>query len=211
MKVISLVSNSILELAANTYLLVDENKDCVIIDPSQSDSSLLNYLKDNDFHPLAILLTHGHYDHIRGVDVLVDYYHIPVYISKKDIELLKNPTLNCSDRFSRKNIIMNSPVIGVDENDMLKILSEDILVIATPYHTEGSICFYLKDSGLLFSGDSLFKESVGRSDFPTSNPLLMDASLSKLMKLPKETKVYPGHNEETTIEHEQKLNSFVKR
>lgn len=210
MKVIPFISKSILELSANSYFLIDEQNRAIVIDPSFEGREAIDFLKNNHLTLKAILLTHGHFDHIRGVNILLKEYNVPVYIGEEDEEFLTNPTLNCSDRFSRKNITLKAEPILIKDGDSINVLSESIFVIATPYHTEGSKCFYLKDSDILFSGDSLFKESVGRSDFSTSSPHKMKDSLKKLMSLPKETKVYPGHNEETTIEHEQKLNPFVK-
>ena len=211
MKIIPLISKSILELCANSYVLIDDNNECVVIDPSSEDDSIVQYINNNNLKLKAILLTHGHFDHIKGVDILVKHFSVPVYISQKDEKLLYNSSLNCSDRFSRVDIVLKTKANTIKDGDILHILNEDIKVIATPYHTEGSVCFYLKDSHILFTGDSLFKESVGRADFITSDPDKMDDSLKKIMSLPDETKVYPGHNDETTIEHERKLNPIVKR
>lgn len=210
MKVIPFTYCGFFDLYANTYVLVDDNDDAIIIDPGKEDASLISFLKESQITPKAIFLTHGHFDHIRGVDNLVKEFNIPVYINEKDQELLTNPHLNCSDRFSRTRVTVSSACNTFKDGDKFSILLEEIKVIETPYHTEGSSCFYLKDSGLLFSGDSLFKGSVGRSDFPTSNPLKMEASLRKILSLPEEVKIYPGHNEETTIKEERVSNQFVK-
>ena len=210
MVVIPFNYNKYFDLYANTYLLVDNDSKAIIVDPGKEDLSFIRFMSEGGIEPKAILLTHGHFDHIRAVDKLVEVFEIPVYINEKDKELLTNPHLNCSDRFSRNKIIVNSEPKTFKDGDKLSILSEDILVIETPYHTEGSSCFYLKDSGLLFSGDSLFRGSVGRSDFPTSNPLKIESSLRKILALPEETKIYPGHNETTTIKEERVSNQFVK-
>ena len=210
MKVIPFTYCGYFDLYANTYVLVDDNDDAVIIDPGKEDKALIDFLKESEITPKVILLTHGHFDHIRGVDLLTKEFNIPVFINEKDEELLTNPHLNCSDRFSRTKIVVKSGCRLLKDGDVLKLLQEEIVVIETPYHTEGSSCFYLEDSGLLFSGDSIFRGSVGRSDFPTSVPSKMDASLKKILSLPEEVKIYTGHNEETLVKDERILNQFVK-
>lgn len=210
MKVIPFTYCGYFDLYANTYVLVDENDDALIIDPGKEDDSLISFLKESEITPKGILLTHGHFDHIRGVDKLVKEFDIPVYINYKDEEFLKNPHLNCSDRFSRNKIVIKSDYKTIKDGDILSILSEDIFVMETPYHTEGSSVFYLKDSGILFSGDSIFKGSIGRSDFITSDPSKIESSIRKILSLPEETKIYPGHNEETSVKDERISNQFVK-
>lgn len=195
------------ELYANTYVLSDSKGSAVVIDPGKDDKEVVDYINSNNLHLKGVLLTHGHFDHIRGVDLLC----ADVFMHEKDEPLLKNSHLNCSDRFSRHDVIIKSQTTSIKDKDVLNLLEEPIVVIHTPFHTEGSICFYLKDSGVLFSGDTLFQYSIGRSDFVTSNPSLINSSLEKLMMLPDEVVVYPGHGEMTTIGQERKLNPFVKR
>ena len=210
MKVFPFINTDWFELYANTYVIVDEQGNAAIVDPGKPDSRVISFLSDSGYKPKAILLTHGHFDHIQGIDNLVKTFNIPVFLNEKDGEFLKNPKLNCSDKFSRKDVIIKSEYTPIKDGDVLKLLSEDILVIETPYHTEGSSCFYLKDSKILFSGDSLFKGSIGRSDFPTSDATKIVGSLNKILSLPEETIVYPGHNEATTIKEERIVNHFVK-
>ena len=195
------------ELYANTYVLSDDEGNAVVVDPGKDDKEVLNYISSNNLRLKGVLLTHGHFDHTRGVDLL----NADVFIHEKDEPLLRNSHLNCSDRFSRHDVVVKSKAQSIKDGDVLNLLSEPIAVIHTPFHTEGSVCFYLKDSRVLFSGDTLFQYSIGRSDFVTSNPSLIDSSLEKLMKLPDEVVVYPGHGGMTTIGQERKLNPFVKR
>ena len=208
MKIVPFIYNDFDDLMANTYIVID-NKDCLIVDPSKSYDGLVRFIKKNGLTPRGILLTHGHCDHIRGVDILVDEFQIPVFIGFYDEELLKDANKNLSVYINGQQSVINAPTKTVSEKDELKLLSEPIRVIETPFHTKGSVCYYLKDSHILFSGDTLFKQSIGRDDFPHSSPKDKSGSLHKLMMLPDEVKVYPGHGEFTTIGEERKYNPFV--
>ena len=199
--------NSFDDLAANTYVIYAESE-AIIIDPSQDYDGVISYLDKHHLKLKAILLTHGHFDHFKGVERIVRKYPVPVYIHQEDEELLTNQNLNCS-YYCGDNVTYEGEVKNVYDKEVLKILPEDILVIHTPYHTMGSVCYYFKESGLLFSGDSLFKGSVGNTALPTSEPRLMKDSLNKLMSLPKETKVMPGHGGNTTIGVECSFNRFL--
>ena len=213
MKVISFINNNPYELVANGYILFDEKNNCVVIDPGKADNQMVDFIKKNNLTLQAILLTHGHFDHIGGVSHILKTFDVPVYIHKNDQDYLFDTHLNCSDRFSRKDIVFNSKInVKYIENECeLHILEKTIKVIETPFHTMGSICYLIPDENILFSGDTLFCESIGRTDLERSNPSLIDGSLAKLMLLNEDTKVYPGHGPETTINHEKKQNSFVKK
>lgn len=190
------------ELRANTYVVFDEDKNAVVIDPSVDSNGVINYLKKNNLSLKAILLTHAHFDHVCGVKRLVDEYHVFTYIHPLEKSSLMDPYENCSITFE-KEIIIDVPTKDINDGDALNFLKENIKVLHTPYHTLGSVCFYLEDSHLLFSGDSLFKRGVGRSDLPTSSPRDMKATLLKLYSLPRETVVMPGHGNNTTIGEEK--------
>ncbi len=195
-----------IELSANTYLVID-GKDCVLVDPGKEDPKIVEFIKENSLNLKGILLTHGHFDHMRGIIA----FECPVYIHKNDVELLNNPHLNCSDRFSRKNVSIDITPIEVEEGTEINLLSKPIKVIHTPYHTLGSVCYYIPEEKILFSGDTLFKDAMGRSDFVTSDPSLIKPSLAKLGALPDDVILYPGHGDLTSIGYERKQNPFVKR
>jgi glyoxylase-like metal-dependent hydrolase (beta-lactamase superfamily II) len=197
------------DLSSNTYLLIDSDKNALIIDPSSTKDGVVNYLKREEIDLKGILLTHGHIDHFRGVKNLVNNFHCPVFISFLDSDYLKNPTYNCS-LFLGKEEIYEGEVQTLIDKEKITLLNEEITVITTPYHTEGSVCYYNKLNNILFSGDSLFKSTIGRSDLPGSNPKMINSSLNKLFMLPENTKVYPGHGGFTTIKDELRINALNK-
>ncbi len=208
-KVVPFIYEDLDDLYANTYALIDENHACVIIDPAKNNLSLVNYIKNNDLTLKAVLLTHGHIDHMRGVDVLIDNFHCPLYIGFYDADKLKNPYDNCS-LFIGGETIINSKPDTISDKQVLNCLDEDIIIIETPFHTSGSVCFYLPKSKCLFTGDFLFAGSVGRSDLPSAMPKEFNNSIRKILALPKDIKVYPGHGQSTTLAHECESNPFVK-
>ncbi len=197
------------DLSANTYVVSDADNSAIIIDPSQDNDSVINYLKKNSLKPIAILLTHGHFDHIRGVNRLVNEYDIEIYIHENDVSLLTNPKLNCS-YFEDTQCVVEKEPKTIKDGEVLNLLKEEqIKVIHTPFHTEGSVCYYFINNKVLISGDTLFYMSIGRDDLPTGDHRKVNASLEKLKTLPKETKVYPGHGQNSSMEFELKFNHFL--
>ncbi|MCR4911846.1 MAG: MBL fold metallo-hydrolase [Bacilli bacterium] len=211
MKVARLVyGNDAPNFSANSYVICNDDSKCVVVDPSANNTRLVKFLKQNNLIPVAVLLTHGHFDHIWGLPILLDKYQIPVYIHDLDKELLVNPRDNCS-WFENKQLSLEIEVESVVDGEHLHLLNNiDIEVIHTPFHTEGSVCYYLKDNKTLFSGDTLFKMSIGREDLPTSCPRYRNTSLAKLRKLPDDVKVYPGHGDITVLGKEKELNTLFQ-
>ena len=209
MKIEKFDYNDIEELLANTYVISDKDKNAIVIDPSKDNDGVINYLEKHNLILKAILLTHGHFDHMRGVNRLVNKYHVPLYIHYEDEENLKDSYLNCSDMGDEKIIVEQTPIL-IKDGDELNILSEGLIkVIHTPFHTKGSVCYYLKDNNWLITGDTLFKMSIGRDDLPGSIPSKRRESLNKIMILPKETKIFPGHGPNSVLEMELMLNRFL--
>ena len=201
--------NSIDDLLANTYVVSDDKNKCVVIDPGKDDDGVINYLENHKLLPVAILLTHGHIDHIGGVNRLAERYRVSVYIHELDLEMLYQPRLNLSSEFG-KDFKINANVVAIKDKEEFKFLNEDIIkVLHTPFHTKGSVCYYFVNNKCLFSGDTLFKESIGRDDLPNADPSKTHESLQKLKNLPKETKIYPGHGPNTTMDNELLLNNFL--
>ena len=208
-KVVPFVYDDHDELYANTYVLIDEQKQCVVIDPGKAYDGLINYLRKNSLVLKGILLTHGHVDHIRGVDTLVEAFNVPVYIGFDDLDMLKDTYSNCSE-FLGEKVIVNAKAETVADKDVLKLLDEDIYVIYTPFHTAGGVCYYLKDSDILFTGDFIIPHGIGRSDLPTAKPNELKRSLSKILTLPKSVKIYGGHEKPSSLDTELRINQYIK-
>ena len=194
---------------ANTYILGEEGEPCLVIDFGYNRNHCVeNYVKRHHSSCAGILLTHGHYDHIAGLNDLQQEVMAPIFMPNEDLRCLRSGKYNCSDYLSAEEIIIAERIqpYGVDDGDEIALGGYEVQVIATPFHTEGSVCYYLPTLGILFSGDTLFHLGIGRYDLPGAAPRLMRESLAKLARLPGETKVYPGHGPSTTIGDEKRFN-----
>lgn len=194
----------------NCYIVYTEDtKKAVIIDPAADPGRIMEELSSLEVIPEAVLLTHGHFDHMLAADTLRREYHIPVCIQKEDAELLKHPMLNCSEQFLRMSYGISADE-ELEDGQSLRFLDEAFTVIATPGHTAGSCCYYAEIEQVLFSGDTLFQESVGRTDLPTGAAGQLLASIrEKLFVLPDSVVVLSGHGMETTIGEEKQNNPYV--
>ena len=196
-------------ISTNCYLVInEETKQTVVIDPAACPSYLMGHMKSEGLQVEAILLTHGHFDHIMGIDDLRREFPVPVYVHEGDRETLLDPALNLSSSYTNGYTFDGADYIR--DGQRLELAGFSFQVIHTPGHTPGGVCYYLESEGVLFSGDTLFQNSVGRTDFPNSSMSDLIRSLrEKVMKLPDNVKVYPGHMGETTIGHERKYNPFI--
>jgi glyoxylase-like metal-dependent hydrolase (beta-lactamase superfamily II) len=195
-------------LETNCYIVYDENtKEGFCIDPGGSSASILGFIKEKKIEIKGILLTHGHFDHINALEAVKEFVKVPVYISEVEKLLLSDPDKNLSGQFGRDLSLVAD--VYLKDGEIITTDSFKIHVINTPGHTKGSVCFYIKESHILFSGDTLFANSVGRTDLPTGEmESLCESIQQKIYKLPKETKVYPGHGETTSVDTEIKYNKF---
>lgn len=196
-------------MGTNCYLLMNENtKELVIVDPATCPEYLLSHVKTKGYVPKAILLTHAHFDHVMGIDGWVKEYDIPVYLHEEEKQILENPEWNLSEAFGTGYSYQQT--VGLMDGQNFHVAGFGFQVIHTPGHTAGGCCYYEKAEGVLMSGDTLFCQSVGRSDFPTgSMATLVHSIKEKLLCLPEETRVYPGHGEMTTIGDEKVYNPFL--
>ena len=193
----------------NTYFLYREGSpEVVYIDPADRGDYLYEKLKEKGFTVSAILLTHGHFDHIWGVEGLKEKSGAEVYASEDEEKLLSDTKLNCSKGAGRPCSVKADHLLKDEEE--ITLAGIGIRALKTPGHTEGSMCFYVEEAGILIAGDTLFCESVGRTDLPTgSMSELVRSVREKLLVLPPDTKVYPGHGEATTIAYEKEYNPFL--
>lgn len=189
----------------NCYFLMNqETKELLIVDPGDMSEKIIAMVETMQAVPTAILLTHGHFDHILAADEIRKKYKIPIYASQKEEKLLLTPYMNLSQDSS-----LAADVFLADDQTF-EAGGFSIQMIATPGHTSGSCCYYFAEEEILISGDMLFCGSVGRTDFPTGSMGEITASLHKLLKmLPDKTVVLPGHGDHTTIEYEKRYNPFV--
>ncbi len=196
-------------VSTSTWLLQNkETNEILIIDPADNASTIVRKVEQMGGTPKAVLLTHGHFDHIMASDDLRDKFDIPIYAFADEKMVLSNPRINLSGSWAAPYTLTAD--CYVSDKEKLQLAGFDIQVMHTPGHTIGSCCYYIKEEGVLFSGDTLFAGSIGRTDFPTSNMGYMRNSLRRLLtELPGETVVYPGHGEETTIAYEKRYNPFV--
>lgn len=197
------------EVSTNCYIIMNEaTREVIIIDPADHAEIIDKYFNEQGLKPVAILLTHGHFDHIFAVNELVKTYNIPVYASSVEQELLLDASMNCSSFSSKKAAVTISH--SLNDNDKITLAGMDITIIHTPGHTAGGVCYYFEKDGVLFSGDTLFYQTIGRTDLPTGNyKTLIDSVNNKLMKLPDDVQVYPGHEQSTTIGYERRNNPYV--
>jgi len=197
-------------LQANTYLAVDEKtNEGFIVDPGGYNKVLTKEVRDNDVNIKYIILTHGHSDHICGVNEHKAEFPDAKIVAYKDEEaMLENPNLNQSPGFGVP--YSTKADILVSDGDELKVGDVTLKFIHTPGHTEGGMCIYVKEAKALFSGDTLFRQSIGRTDFPGgSYKEIMDSIRKKLFLLPDDTNVFPGHMGTTNIGFEKENNPFV--
>lgn len=202
--------------AANSFIIYNEKNEGILIDPGYNrDNCLINHLNTINKDIKAILITHGHVDHIFALkDVLKLYPNAKVYISEDEKEFLSEPKLNLSNEYEDGYIetcsFVPSSLTLVNDNDVISECGFNIKVIATPFHTKGSVCYYLDSEKALFSGDTLFFSTIGRTDLPTGSNKTVNSSLLKLKALPDGIKVYPGHGGCTFLDREKKYNSYLK-
>lgn len=196
-------------ISTNCYFIVNEDtKETVIVDPADNSNAIIRYVSEKGYIPKAVFLTHGHFDHIMAGPAICEEYGIECYGHEEECDVIENVEWNLSgaflDSFAWR---IHHPL---KDGQLLSIAGMNFKVLHTPGHTKGSCCYYLAEEGILISGDTLFNESVGRSDFPTGSSSTLLASIrDKLFVLPDDVKVYPGHGESTTIGYEMVNNVAV--
>lgn len=197
----------------NCYILRKNSSagDCLIIDTGLEADELVDFLRVNKLNPIAVILTHGHADHIIGLQLLRQSYHnIKVYIHKLDAGMLTAEVSNLSELTGRP-FSTGSADFFLEEGGTIELAGIKLKAFHTPGHTPGGICLYSGDEGIVFVGDTLFADSIGRTDFPGGSMARLIKSIKqKLLTLPDETVVYPGHGPATTIAQEKAYNPYLK-
>lgn len=196
-------------LGTNCYVLSADNKEALIFDPGGEPEKIIHYVREEKLNPLAILLTHAHFDHIGAVDELRSHYDIPVYLHEAEKDWLTTPELNRSILSLPEAIITEEPDYLLETGE-LKIGSFKMEVIHTPGHSPGSSTFIFNSHQFIISGDVLFQHGVGRTDLPGGDfQTLKNSIQEKLYKLADEFQVFSGHGDQTTIGFEKEHNPFI--
>jgi hydroxyacylglutathione hydrolase len=198
-------------IQTNCYVLSEKDGTCLIIDPGDEGSKLHNWLREKQLNPIAILLTHAHFDHIGAVDYIRDSFKVPVYLHKRESKWLSDPSLNGS-----KNFMMVQPMTVkaadqlIEKEELLSIGAFRFQILETPGHSPGSVSYYFENERLVLSGDALFQGSIGRTDLVGGDGKQLIKSIhDKLLTLPEDTLVLSGHGPETIIEDEMNSNPFL--
>lgn len=194
----------------NCYIVNKENDStgCVVIDPGEDAEKIASYIRKKNLTCEGILLTHGHFDHITAVSELHSLVGGKIYAYEKEKELLADPMLNSSAMVGYEVGIEAD--VWLRDGQMLEIAGMQFQVIHTPGHTKGGCCYYAESDKLLFSGDTIFMESIGRTDLPTGNSReLIDSVRNKVLTLPNDVTIYPGHGPKTTVAYEVANNPYA--
>lgn len=198
-------------VSTNCYLLVNEDtSEAVLIDPADDMASIRRLIEKNKCSLKAVLLTHGHYDHIGAARSVKEEFGVEIYAGEQEKELLADPYMNLSGYMGRENITLSADEWLYD-GQHISPAGFDILAVHTPGHTQGGMSYYVEECGMLFSGDTLFAQSVGRTDFATGSFSKIVGSIKdKLFKLPDDTEVFPGHGDFTSIADEKRYNPYCQ-
>lgn len=197
--------------ATNCYFAVNEAiQEGIIVDPGAEVEQILAMIKQANAKCVAIFLTHGHSDHIGALNDLRKETGADVYVSAKDKKMLSDARSNLS-LFFGDNIKCAEPEHVIDGDEHITVAGMEFDVMATPGHTPGGICFYNKESNMLFAGDTIFCESIGRTDFPGgSYKEILNSIKTKILVLPEDTNILPGHGPTSTVGWERRRNPFLQ-
>ncbi len=194
-----------------TCYVVSSQGRAVIVDPAANATKIIQYLGTKKLIPEAILLTHGHFDHIGAVNELAAKYRLPIYAHKLEKEYFDQPEVNLSTMTYQPFVLSEDlDYHWLADGATLTCLDTQVKIFHVPGHTSGSLCYYFVKDRMVFTGDTLFKQSIGRTDFIYGNhQQLVTGIRQKLLTLPDDTLVYPGHGDCTTVADEKRNNPFL--
>lgn len=197
-------------VSTNCYLVYNEDtREAVVVDPADNAPYILNRCSELGITPAAVLLTHGHFDHMLAAVDVRRTFHVKIYASETEDAMLADASLNLSAGWAGAQTSFHADVL-LHDGDELDLIGFRWKVIETPGHTSGSVCYYIPEEEVLFAGDTLFCQSYGRTDLPTGSSRELAASiLEKVFTLADDIMVYPGHGETTTIGYEKKSNPIL--
>lgn len=203
--------NTDIDIITNSYIVSDENrKEGAIIDPGGEADKIIEMINTLDLKIKYIILTHCHIDHIGALKELKEQTKATILMSRKGAEEINNPYMNLSTYFDKELMYIDVDA-RIDEGDLIHIGELEFKVIDTPGHTRDSICLYCEKENLLFSGDTMFAGTWGRTDLPSGNmEEIMNSINEKILILPDETMVYPGHDRPTTVGDEKVIYKELK-
>ena len=211
MQIVKFVFNPIQE---NTYIVWDDTKQCIVIDAgnlsAREDKVLAEFIEEQGLIPVLAVNTHCHFDHILGVEFLKMTYGVKFAASSADLDLLKNGRASGAMFGMELGALPESIDIDLASTEEIHFGNTTLRVIPTPGHTPGCVSLYHEASKSLFTGDTLFRESIGRTDLPGGDyPTIMRSILKQILPLGDEVTIYPGHGDKSTIGHESLYNPFV--
>ncbi len=193
----------------NCYVLYDPTGECVIVDPGELDEELIKFVEKNMLRPRVILLTHGHFDHFGGAAELKRRWHIPIAIHDNDAEFAGKTYAGGARLFGFEVEPVSADRL-LAEGDVISVGQITLLVAHTPGHSPGGVTFYDEPNRRAFCGDLIFRGAIGRYDLPGSDERALFRSLrEKILSLPDEVVLYPGHGPSTTVGHERMTNPFL--
>ncbi len=196
----------------NTFLIIKENK-CIVIDPGnyydEENMIIKNYIDQNSLIPQFILITHVHIDHVLGIEYLSKEYSMDTFIPESELDFYDN-MINYSSMFGFEKYSHQNQVKLINESSNLNFIGSTIEILSLPGHSPGHLGFHFRKEKICFSGDVLFKNSIGRTDLPGGSfDVLIESIKNKLFLLDGDTVIYPGHGPQTTIDEEKNNNPFI--
>ncbi|WP_332646740.1 MBL fold metallo-hydrolase [Lysinibacillus sp. 54212] len=200
-------------IQTNCYIVSNKNKECVIFDPGEEGVRLVKEIRAIGLKPLAIFLTHTHFDHIGAVEILREAFQVPVYVHEKEVDWLGDPMKNGSGKYAElPNYVVKTPEVEhiIREEQIFEVGNITFKAVFTPGHSPGSVSYIFEEDGFAIVGDTLFERSVGRTDLiGGSMSVLLKSIHDKLLSLPEDTIIYPGHGGYTTPAAEMEMNPFL--